>query len=100
MVAVAALLAAKLHGTVSIFVGKMENTAVCCASERDCLFSTLLVLGILLQTLLRGGLVRQKLSACWSLCVAMFVIVFAIVVGVRLWGLYPHIRVSPVAAWR
>jgi len=62
-------------------------------NQTDCLLSTLLVLGILLQTLL-GTLVRQK-DVCLleHISVAMFVIIFAIVVGVRLWGLYPHIRV-------
>ena len=41
-----------------------------------------------------GALVRQK-NVCLQehIVVATFVIIFAIVVGARLWGLYPHIRV-------
>ena len=59
----------------------------------DCVLSTLLVPSVLLQTLL-GALVRQK-NVCLQehIVVATFVIIFAIVVGARLWGLYPHIRV-------
>jgi cytochrome c oxidase assembly protein subunit 15 len=59
----------------------------------DRVLSTLLVVGILYQTLL-GALVRQKnASPMEHIAVAMFVIVLAVVVGIRLWGLYPHIRV-------
>jgi cytochrome c oxidase assembly protein subunit 15 len=62
-------------------------------NETDCFMSTLLVVGILLQTLL-GTLVRQKdIALLAHISVALFVIVLAIVVGVRLWGLYPNIRV-------
>ena len=62
-------------------------------NQNDCLLSTLLVPAVLLQTLL-GTLVRQK-DVCLleHISLAMFVIILAIVVGVRLWGLYPHIRV-------
>jgi cytochrome c oxidase assembly protein subunit 15 len=62
-------------------------------NKTDCLLSSLLVLGILLQTLL-GTLVRQMdIALLVHITVAMFVILLAVVVGVRLWGLYPHIRV-------
>ena len=55
--------------------------------------ATLLVLAILGQTLL-GTLVRQMdVGLMIHLSAAMLVAVLAIVVGVRLWGLYPHIAV-------
>lgn len=62
-------------------------------NQNDCLLSTLLAPAVMLQTLL-GTLVRQK-DVCLleHVTVAMFVVIFAVVVGVRLWGLYPHIRV-------
>jgi cytochrome c oxidase assembly protein subunit 15 len=92
MVAVAALLA-RPRDCLNFRIGENGTVPFAAPSATDCLFSTLLVLGILLQTLL-GAFVRQK-NVCLleHICVAMFVIVFAIVVGVRLWGLYPHIRV-------
>ena len=66
-----------------------------CPKPLDCFLSTLLVLSVLLQTLL-GAFVRQMGSNAALLehiSLAIFVVVLAIVVGVRLWGLYPHIRV-------
>jgi cytochrome c oxidase assembly protein subunit 15 len=83
MVAVAALLLRR---------PQMPDGLAAC-NQTDCFLSSLLVPGILLQTLL-GTLVRQK-GVCLleHISVAMFVIIFAIVVGVRLWGLYPHVRV-------
>jgi heme A synthase len=83
MVAVAALLSRRQ--------AQLPDQPTC--NTTDCLLSTLLLAGILLQTLL-GTLVRQK-DVCLleHISLAMFVIILAIVVGVRLWGLYPHIRV-------
>ena len=61
--------------------------------ETDAFLATLLVLAILGQTLL-GTLVRQMdIGLIVHLSVAMLVAVLAILVGVRLWGLYPHIAV-------
>ena len=62
-------------------------------NETDCFLATLLVLIILGQTLL-GTLVRQMdVGLMVHISVAMVVAVLAIVVGVRLWGLYPQITV-------
>ena len=62
-------------------------------NETDGFLATLLVLAILGQTLL-GTLVRQMdVGLMIHLSVAMLVAVLAIVVGVRLWGLYPQIAV-------
>ena len=62
-------------------------------NETDAFLATLLVLAILGQTLL-GTLVRQMdVGLMVHLSVAMLVAVLAILVGVRLWGLYPHITV-------
>ena len=62
-------------------------------NETDGFLATLLVLAILGQTLL-GTLVRQMdVGLMIHLSVAMLVAVLAILVGVRLWGLYPHIAV-------
>ncbi|MGA2254725.1 MAG: COX15/CtaA family protein [Thermoguttaceae bacterium] len=62
-------------------------------NETDGLLATLLVLAILGQTLL-GTLVRQMdVGLLIHLSAAMFVAVLAILVGVRLWGLYPQIAV-------
>ena len=62
-------------------------------NSTDCLLATLLVLGVMLQTLL-GAFVRQKgVLLLEHVSVAIFVILLAIALGVRLWGLYPHVRV-------
>ncbi len=62
-------------------------------NETDVFLATLLVLAILGQTLL-GTLVRQMdVGLMIHLSVAMLVAVLTIFVGVRLWGLYPHIAV-------
>ena len=62
-------------------------------NETDGFLATLLVLAILGQTLL-GTLVRQMdVGLMIHLSAAMLVAVLAIVVGVRLWGLYPQIAV-------
>ena len=62
-------------------------------NETDGFLATLLVLAILGQTLL-GTLVRQMdVGLMIHLSVAMLVAVLAILVGVRLWGLYPQIAV-------
>jgi cytochrome c oxidase assembly protein subunit 15 len=62
-------------------------------NETDGFLATLLVLAILGQTLL-GTLVRQMdVGLMIHLSVAMLVAVLAILVGVRLWGLYPQISV-------
>ncbi len=62
-------------------------------NETDCILATLLVLAILGQTLL-GTFVRQMgVGLLIHVSVAMLVAVLAIWVGVRLWGLYPHIKV-------
>jgi cytochrome c oxidase assembly protein subunit 15 len=62
-------------------------------NETDGFLATLLVLAVLGQTLL-GTLVRQMdVGLMIHLSVAMFVAVLAILVGVRLWGLYPQIPV-------
>jgi cytochrome c oxidase assembly protein subunit 15 len=62
-------------------------------NETDGFLATLLVLAVLGQTLL-GTLVRQMdVGLMIHLSVAMLVAVLAIFVGVRLWGLYPHITV-------
>ena len=62
-------------------------------NETDGFLATLLVLAILGQTLL-GTLVRQMdVGLMVHLSVAMLVAVLAILVGVRLWGLYPQIAV-------
>jgi cytochrome c oxidase assembly protein subunit 15 len=86
-----------LAGMVSVAVllsrrpADEDGQSIC--NKTDCLLSTLLVGGILLQTLL-GTLLRQKnICQLEHISVAMFVAIFAIMVGMRLWGLYPHIRV-------
>jgi cytochrome c oxidase assembly protein subunit 15 len=62
-------------------------------NETDGFLATLLVLAVLGQTLL-GTLVRQMdVGLMVHLSAAMLVAVLAIVVGVRLWGLYPQIAV-------
>ena len=62
-------------------------------NETDVFLTTLLVLAILGQTLL-GTLVRQMdVGLMIHLSVAMLVAVLAVLVGVRLWGLYPRISV-------
>jgi cytochrome c oxidase assembly protein subunit 15 len=59
----------------------------------DCLLASLLVLGVMVQTLL-GALVRQKgADPLIHVSVAMIVILLAITVGVRLWGCYPQVGV-------
>ena len=62
-------------------------------NETDGFLATLLVLAILGQTLL-GTLVRQMdVGLIIHLSAAMLVAMLAILVGVRLWGLYPQIAV-------
>jgi heme a synthase len=62
-------------------------------SELDRFLAALLVLAILGQTLL-GTLVRQMgMGLMVHISAAMLVAVLAVVVGVRLWGLYPHVAV-------
>ncbi len=62
-------------------------------NETDGLLSALLVLAILGQTLL-GTLVRQMdVGLIIHISAAMLVAMLAIMVGVRLWGLYPQIAV-------
>jgi cytochrome c oxidase assembly protein subunit 15 len=62
-------------------------------SETDGFLAALLVVAILGQTLM-GTLVRQMdIGLMIHLTLAMLVAVLAIVVGVRMWGLYPHIAV-------
>ncbi len=62
-------------------------------NETDLFLATLLVVAILGQTLL-GTLVRQMdMGLMIHLTVAMLVAVLAVLVGVRLWGLYPHFTV-------
>ncbi len=69
------------------------NSSQALPSETDVFLATLLVLAILGQTLL-GTLVRQMdVGLMIHLSVAMLVAVLAILVGVRLWGLYPQIAV-------
>ncbi len=61
--------------------------------QTDGSLTALLVLAILGQTLL-GTLVRQMdVGLIVHISAAMFVAMLAILVGVRLWGLYPHIAV-------
>ncbi len=92
MVGVAALLmrpAAK--GTVPFLLEQKSGQPSC--NMTDCMLATLLVLGVTLQTLL-GTFVRQKgIVILEHVTVAIFVILLAITLGVRLWGLYPHVRV-------
>ena len=62
-------------------------------NETDVFLASLLVLAILGQTLL-GTLVRQMdVGLMIHLSLAMLVAMLAILVGTRLWGLYPHIAV-------
>lgn len=61
-------------------------------SSTDFRLAALLVLGVMLQTLL-GAFVRQKgVLLLEHVTVAIFVILLAVALGVRLWGLYPHVR--------
>jgi cytochrome c oxidase assembly protein subunit 15 len=70
---------------------KQEAKPAC--NMTDCVLATLLVLAVMLQTLL-GTFVRQKgVAVLEHVSVAMFVIVLAIVLGVRLWGSYPHVHI-------
>jgi len=70
-----------------------DSGHVALPNETDGLLATLLVLAILVQTLL-GTLVRQMdVGLIVHLSMSMFVAVLAILVGVRLWGLYPHLAV-------
>jgi cytochrome c oxidase assembly protein subunit 15 len=86
MVGVAVLLASRRHSPEDSSSGALPN-------ETDGFLATLLVLAILGQTLL-GTLVRQMdVGLMIHLTAAMFVAILAILVGVRLWGLYPHIGV-------
>jgi cytochrome c oxidase assembly protein subunit 15 len=86
MIGVAVLLAPR-----SRTEGGSGNTAL--PTETDGFLATLLVLVILAQTLL-GTLVRQMdVGLMIHLSVAMLVAVLAILVGVRLWGLYPQVAV-------
>jgi cytochrome c oxidase assembly protein subunit 15 len=96
MVGVAALLTRlnpATKGTDPLLPGQKSGQS---PSTTDCFLATLLVVGVILQTLL-GAFVRQKGDTMKNallehISVAMFVILLAIVVGVRLWGLYPHVR--------
>jgi cytochrome c oxidase assembly protein subunit 15 len=68
-----------------------QNQLPAC-NTTDRLLATLVVLGVMLQTLL-GTFVRQKgVALLEHVSVAMFVILLAIALGVRLWGLYPQVR--------
>ncbi len=77
---------------VAVLLSWRRETEVSC-SRTDRVLSMLLVPAVLLQTLL-GALLRQK-NVCQMehITMAIFVAIFAIVVGARLWGLYPQVRV-------
>ncbi|MGO9114214.1 MAG: COX15/CtaA family protein [Thermoguttaceae bacterium] len=90
MIGVAVLLAPR--PLAQLRVGESAGKATS-PNETDVFLATFLVLAILGQTLL-GTLVRQMdVGLMIHLSVAMLVAVLAILVGVRLWGLYPHITV-------
>ena len=92
MIGVAVLLAPRARMIARSRAGEIGGHAPL-PNETDVFLATLLVLAILGQTLL-GTLVRQMdVGLMIHLSVAMFVAVLAIVVGVRMWGLYPHIVV-------
>jgi heme A synthase len=87
------LILAGLVGVAALAAPRPEGLEGPVNNETDCLLSTILVLAILLQTLV-GTFVRQKnVALVEHISLAMAVIIFTIIVGVRLWGLYPHIRV-------
>jgi len=92
MVGVAVLLSPRSFAIDGSRTGEDAGDATS-PNETDGFLATLLVLAILVQTLL-GTLVRQMdVGLMIHLTVAMFVVVLAILVGVRLWGLYPHVAV-------
>jgi cytochrome c oxidase assembly protein subunit 15 len=87
LIGAAALLAARSRWARE-FAGNATSP-----NETDGFLATLLVLAILGQTFL-GTLVRQMdVGLIIHISLAMLVAVLAVLVGVRLWGLYPHIAV-------
>ena len=93
MVGVAVLLVRQYSPRSAVMGDIPERDEHALPKQTDVLLATLLVLAILGQTLL-GTLVRQvNVGLMIHLTVAMFVAVLAILVGVRLWGLYPHVAV-------
>ena len=92
MVGVAVLVAPRSPTIARSPAGESPGDAAL-PNETDGFLATLLVLVILGQTLL-GTLVRQMDEGLLiHLSAAMLVAVLAILVGVRLWGLYPQIAV-------
>jgi heme a synthase len=70
-----------------------ESTGEAPPNQTDIVLATLLVPAILTQTLL-GALVRQMdVGLMLHITVAMFVAMLAILVGVRMWGLYSRFTV-------
>ena len=88
MIGVTVLLAATNNGTIP-----KDDEPIALPGETDVFLTTLLVLAVLGQTLL-GTLVRQMdFGLIIHLSMAMLVAMLAMVTGMRLWRLYPHIAV-------
>ncbi len=93
MVGVAVLLAYPRRPAAMSFITAEGDENASLPNETDGFLATLLVAAILGQTLL-GTLVRQMdVGLIPHLSMAMLVAMLAILVGVRLWGLYPQIAV-------
>ena len=93
MVGVAVLLARPHSSRFAVMSSIAAERDAYVPNATDGFLATLLVLAILGQTLL-GTLVRQMdVGLLMHISAAMLVAMLAILVGVRLWGLYPQIAV-------